>query len=214
MSVILALALGCGNEKEADERNVSPVESPFPMDTSDTVITNPDLIPGNLYGSVEMTGTVPLFKGTCDSTFTLTGTPFTGYCPGCTMNFEVVSIETRDDGKNCPSAEDMTGFVSRSIMAYQFWDWTFAVYFQFSPYWLGGGFYGGAVNNDPALVWGVSYYPDPLVFPVAYEGGYFGTITSKTDTTIDWTMDWEYYDVYYGTGWQELHAVGHAYVVQ
>jgi hypothetical protein len=212
MTSILLLVLACGSTKEPDERSVAPIGSPFPMDTSDTVVKNPDLIPGNLAGQIELTADLPLLAATCDSTFELTGTPYTGYCPGCTFNFRVVSHETRDGTGECPSAEDAFPIFSQAT--YQLWLWQYKVLFQFSNYWTGTGWYYGAVSNDPALAWGVEYYPDPLVWPIAYKGAYFGAVTYVTDTTVDWTVDWSYYDKYYGTGLNELHAVGHAYVVQ
>ena len=209
MTSILLLALSCGSDKEPDERNVSPIGSPFPMDTSDTVVKNPDLIPGNLTGTIELTAELPVVGGSCDSTFELTGTPYTGYCPGCTMNFRVVSHETRDGTGECPAAEDAF-FAMFSQASYQLWTWQYKVLFQFSNYWTGTSWYGYPVSNDPALGWGVEYYPDPLVWPVAYAGGTFSNLVDYTDTTVDWTVDWSYY--YYGLN--EIHAVGHAYVVQ
>jgi hypothetical protein len=182
------------------------------MDSSDTVVTDPDLISGNMAGTIELTATVPMWGDTCDSTFELTGTPYTGYCPGCTFNFRVVSLETRDDGKDCPMAADAWPAFSQAT--YQLWLWQYKVLFQFSPYATGTGWYYGTVSNDPALLWGVEYYPDPRVWPIAYEGSLFGAITDSTSTTIDWTFDWSYYDYYYyGTGLNEIHAVGHAYIV-
>ena len=109
MTAILVLVLGCGVEKEPDEREVSPIGSPFPMDPSDTVIDDPNLIPGNLAGAIEFTANLPLIGATCDSTFEVTGTPYTGYCPGCTFNFEVDVAETRDEGTKCPTPAEMAG---------------------------------------------------------------------------------------------------------
>lgn len=209
MTSILFLVLACGGDPEPDERNVAPIGSPFPMDTSDTVVDNPDLIPGNLYGTIELDANLPVVKGSCDSTFELTGTPYTGYCPGCTFNFRVVSRETRDGTGECPAAADAF-FPMFSQASFQLWLWQYKVLFQFSNYWSGTGWYYGSVSNDPALAWGVEYYPDPLVWPIAYDGAYFGAITDVTDTTVDWTVDFYYY--YYGPN--EIHAVGHAYIVQ
>src|SRR5687767_11729733 len=129
MTSILLFVLACGTEKEPDERNVSPIGSPFPMDTSDTVIDNPDLIPGNLAGTIELIANVPLFGGTCDSTFELTGTPYTGYCPGCTFNFRVVSRETRDGTGECPPPENAAPIFSQAT--YQLWLWELKTLFQF-----------------------------------------------------------------------------------
>ena len=42
----------------------------------------------------------------------------------------------------------------------------------------------------------------------------YGNLVDATATTLDWTVDWSYYDVYYGTGLNEVHAIGHAYIVQ
>jgi hypothetical protein len=212
MTSIFLLVLGCGTEKEPDERSVSPIGSPFPMDSSDTVVDNPDLIPGNLAGTIELIADVPLFGGTCDSTFELTGTPYTGYCPGCTFNFRVISRETRDGTGECPSADHAWPIFSQAT--YQLWLWQYKVLFQFSNYWTGTSWYGGSVSNDPAIAWGIEYYPDPYMWPLAYGGGAIGNLVDATDTTLDWTVDWSYYDVYYGTGQNEIHAVGHAYIVQ
>jgi hypothetical protein len=214
--MILALVLACGTEKEADERNVAPIGNPFPMDMDDTVIDNPDLIPGNLSGTIELTANLPLMGATCDSTYTLKGTPYTGTCPGCTFNFQVVSQSTRNDGVDCPAPADVPGWgtAAFSQATFQLWLWQYNVVFQYSSYWTGTGWYYGTVSNDPALAWGVDYYQDPLVWPIAYKGSYFGTITNVTDHTIDWTFDWTYKDLYYGTGLQEIHAVGYAFIVQ
>jgi hypothetical protein len=215
MTSILVLVLSCDPEKEADERDVSPIGSPFPMDMTDTVVDNPGLIPGNLAGTIEFTANLPLWGGTCDSTFEVTGTPYTGYCPGCTFNFEVVSLELRDDGKNCPSPKDVGGNLALFSQAtYRLWLWEYNVVLQASNYWTGYSWNYVPVNNDPALVWGVDYYQKPLVWPIAYEGSAYGNLVTFTDRTIDWTIDWEYYDTYYGTGLNELHAVGHVYIVQ
>lgn len=212
MKAILVLVLGCDPEQEPEEREVAPIGSPFPMDTTDTVIDDPSLIPGNLAGTIELTANVPLFGGTCDSTFELTGTPYTGYCPGCTFNFRVVAQETRDGTGECPPPENAAPFFSQAT--YQLWLWQYKILLQFSNYWTGASWYGVPVTNDPALAWGVEYYPDPLVWPIAYEGGYYGTLVDFTSTTIDWTMDWQYYDKYYGTGLNEIHSVGHVYIIQ
>ncbi len=213
MTSILLLVLSCGTEKEPDERNVAPIGSPFPMDTSDTVVDNPGLVPGNLYGTIEFTGNLPAWGGTCDSTYTLTGTPYEGYCPGCTFNFEVVSRQTRDDDAGCPAPDEAPLWLS--FATYRLGFWQYKIVFQFSDFWTGTAYYyTGSVSNDPALAWGVEFYPDALVWPIAYEGSPYGTIVDVTDSTIDWTFDWSYYDTYYGTGLNELHAVGSAYIVQ
>ena len=216
MTSILLLVLGCAGESEPDERNVSPIGSPFEMDSEDTVVDNPNLIPGNLAGTIEFTANLPhpLLNGVCDSTFELTGTPYTGYCPGCTFNFRVVSREIRDGTGTCLTAEEAGVLPIFSQATYQLWLWQYKVLFQFSNYWTGTSWYGNSVNNDPAIAWGVEYYPDPLVWPLAYAGGAYGTLVDATATTLDWKVDWTYYDKYYGTGLNELHAVGHAYIVQ
>ena len=216
MPSILLLVLACTGEDEPEERNVAPIGSPFPMDTSDTVIDNPDLIPGNLAGSIEFTANLPILSAKCDSTFELTGTPYTGYCPGCSFNFEVVSRETRDATGLCPAPDEVPGGIAGlySQATYRLWLWQYKVLFQFSNYWTGYSWNYTFVSNDHALAWGVEYYPDPLVWPIAYEGSSYGTLIDVTNTTIDWAIDWEYYDTYYGTGLNEFHSVGHAYIVQ
>ena len=216
MTAILVLVLGCGPEPEPEERDVSPIGSPFEMNTDDTVVENPNLIPGNLGGTIEFTANLPLFNGSCDSTFEMTGTPYTGYCPGCTFNFEVDVRETRDETGLCPAPEEIPGALAAlySQATYRLWLWQYSVVLQFSNYFTGYSWNYVPVNNDPALVWGVAYYGEPLVWPIAYKGSAYGTLVDFTSTTIDWTMDWEYYDTYYGTGLNEFHAVGHVYIVQ
>ena len=212
MKAILVLVLGCAPEKEPDERQVSPIGSPFPMDTNDTVIDDPNLIPGNMAGTIELTADVPMFGGSCDSTFELIGTPYTGYCPGCTFNFTVVAQETRDGTGECPPPENAWPIFSHAT--FQLWLWELKTILQFSRYWTGASWYGYPVVNDPALAWGVQYYPDPLAWPVAYANGPYGNLVDFTSTTIDWTIDWYYYDTYYGTGPNEIHSVGHVYIIQ
>ena len=123
----------------------------------------------------------------------------------------MISEETRDDGVDCPDPDEAVPILS--IATYRIWLWAFEVLFQYSPYWIGAGWYGGTVDNDPALAWGVDYYPEPLTYAIAYASSSYGAITGATSTTIEWTIDWEYYDTHSGTGLNELHAVGSAYIV-
>jgi hypothetical protein len=219
MTSILVLLLGCAGENEPEERDVSPIGSPFPMDPSDTVVDNPNLVPGNLGGTIEFTANLPLIDSTCDNTFEVTGSPYTGYCPGCTFNFEVDVAETRDEGTNCLTPAEMAATIPGiaalySQATFRLWLWQYSVVLQFSNYWTGYSWNYVPVNNDPALAWGVAYYGQPLVWPIAYKGSAYGTLVDVTSSTIDWTFHWEYYDTYYGTGLNEFSSVGHVYIVE
>src|SRR6185503_15900665 len=103
------------------------------------------------------------------------------------------------DGDSCPAPKN--GPAMLSMMEYRLWLYQFKILFQYSPYFVGTSYYGVTVQNDPALLWGVEYYPDPYVWAIAYDGSYFGTAVTSDPQTIDWQMDW-YFD-YYPAYWYQ-----------
>ncbi len=207
MTLIFALVLGMRHGKgsgRTERRRRSGVHFRWTRKTPSS--RTPISFPGNLSGTIELDATLPLFGGTCDSTFTLKGTPYTGYCPGCTFNFEVVSARDARRRSEVPAARAGAGdLLAGDLPAL---DLVVQHRVPVQPV-LGRSLLLllPSEQRSRARV-GRRVLPGSARVADRVRRQRLRVVTDVTNTTIDWTIDWSYYDMYYGTGLNEIHAVG------
>jgi hypothetical protein len=174
---------------------------------------------------IDVTGVLP-FRGkdvTCDATYWVVGSPYEGDCPACDYNFLIQwSREERDEGNDCPNVREFgpfIGFWQSNFFSWGFgqgW-WNLHTVLQFTEHWSGTGYWGGDIDNEPALLWSVVFQKNLYRYPVAYDKSILGSVDVDGDE-ISWTMDWNgtmaYYSGYpYYTEADQIHVEASGYIV-
>jgi hypothetical protein len=192
------------SDTDADTDSDTDADTDSDTDADTDADTDTDTgVPTGLTGTVQLDVVDASGKSLCDTTLTLTGTEYTGSCPGCDFAYDVESTVAVEAGTDCEyAAYAVFGIFTESILVPD-------AFLAFSS------LYSPSISD--ALLEGVPFVAgsDPsLWLPLVYAGSPYGS-ASYSKGLLTWTLGLDYpgagyaWDLTY-CGW-DYYAGGTSY---
>ena len=159
-------------DSDTDTDTDSDTDSDTDTDTDSDTDSDTDTDTG-FSGTIQMEVTDIAGTVVCDTTIALTGTPYTGDCPGCDFAYATTGVVTAEAGTGCDYAKHgpLGSFIDEGF--------PFDRYIAFSPDYVGDRVLWTARSTSPGN-W----------IPLAYDGSSFGAPT-YSGGVLEWTRGYD-----------------------